>query len=148
MDDFQYRDLKISSNTLKRLQTRSSSLSAPIKNHLQRWEEITADAGISFTIDEHFRSASGEFLGREFHITSEFVASGSDLFALISLITQDSLSGKAVLVDSYCINTFGRILGSDSKSPLEVEEDVLHEYNEYSAICEVLYSLAARNYQH
>jgi hypothetical protein len=36
---------------------------------------------------------------------------------------------------------------AQSKAPLEAEEGALPEYNEYSVICEVLYSLAARNFQ-
>lgn len=146
MDDFQYRDLKIGDDLLKRLQTRSAALSPSIKQHLQRWVEITRHAGIRFSVDEQYQTANGEFLGKEFRIAIEVIASGSDVFALISVITQDSLSGKAILIDSYCLNTYGYVLGSISKTPLEIDEDAIPEHNEYAAICEVLYSLATRKY--
>ena len=146
MDDFKYRDLKITDDTLKRLQSRSKSLIEPIKRHLLRWEDITSHAQISFSIDEPSKTAAkGEFLHRTFRITSEIIASGSDVHALISLTTEDPLSGKTVLVDSYGLNTFGRILRRESLTPLENDQGGPEE-TEYEVICEALYSIAARKY--
>ncbi|MFY1017949.1 hypothetical protein [Ectopseudomonas khazarica] len=148
MDDLKHPVSKANVEHLNRLSKRARDFDDLLEKHLGRWEEITKSAGGDFTASAgHATYGNGVLLGKKFSIFSELMASNGEVHALITITTEDRLTGKSVVVDSYRLNSYRIVLGAVSATEITAGPDRVSEENEYFVICDVLYSLACGDYR-
>ncbi|CAE6949482.1 conserved protein of unknown function [Ectopseudomonas oleovorans] len=148
MDDLKHPASNAKVEHLNRLSTRAEEFDSLLGEHLDRWEEITKSAGGDFTASAgHATCGNGVLLGKKFSIFSELIASNGEVHALITITTEDRLTGKSVVVDSYRLNSYRIVLGAVSATQITANPDYTSDENEYCVICDVLYSLACGDYR-